>query len=164
MASNSDATPGDQAKHFPSVTRTMLPADSYKGKVVFITGGGTGLGKGMTRKFSELGAKVAIAARRLPLLEAAAAEISSTTGNEVIALQCDIRDPLAVKTAVDQCVEKLGLPDVVVHNAAGNFVSPTERLSANAFKTIIDIVLNGTVYLTLDVGKRMIEQKKGSEH
>lgn len=62
---------------------------------------------------------------------------------------------------VDKCVQELGLPNVVISNAAGNFISPTERLSPNAFKTIIDIVMNGTAYLTLDTGKRMIAAKQG---
>merc|ERR1719391_1945615 len=139
----------------------MLPTDTYKDKVVLVTGGGTGLGKGMSTKFSQLGAKVAIAARRLPVLEAAAAEISKETGNAVLPIQLDIRNPEAVKAAVDKIEAELGLPHVVVHNAAGNFISPTERLSPNAFQTIIDIVLKGTAFLTLDVGKRMIKQKTG---
>ena len=105
----------------------MLPPNSFEGKVVLVTGGGTGLGKGMVKKFSELGAKVAIAARRLPVLEATAAEISSETGNEILPLQLDIRDPQAVAEVVDQIEAKLGLPTVVVNNAAGNFISPTER-------------------------------------
>merc|ERR1719266_206490 len=141
--------------------QTMLPKDSFKNKVVFISGGGTGLGKGMATKFSDLGAKVAIASRRLNVLEDAAKEITEHTGNEVVPIQCDIRDATAVSSAIDTCVEKVGLPYVVINNAAGNFISPTERLSPNAFKTIIDIVLNGTVNLTLDVGKRMIKQGTG---
>ena len=76
-------------------------------------------------------------------------------------LQCDVRDPEAIKKAVDTCVTEFGIPQVVISNAAGNFISPTERLSPNAFKTIFDIVLHGTAYLTLDVGKRMIQSKKG---
>jgi len=150
-----------QAGHFPAMKQTMLPKDSFKNKVVFISGGGTGLGKGMATKFSDLGAKVAIASRRLNVLEDAAKEITEHTGNEVVPIQCDIRDATAVSSAIDTCVEKVGLPYVVINNAAGNFVSPTERLSANAFKTIIDIVLNGTVNLTLDVGKRMIKEQTG---
>merc|ERR1719507_2037855 len=141
--------------------QTMMPKDSYKGKVVFISGGGTGLGKGMATKFSDLGAKVVIASRRLNVLEDAAKEITAMTGNEVIPLQCDVRDSAAVSTTIDSCVEKVGLPNVVINNAAGNFISPTERLSANAFKTIVDIVLNGTAFLTLDVGKRMIAASRG---
>ena len=150
-----------QAKFFPALKETMLPRDTFNGKVVFISGGGTGLGKGMATKFSDLGAKVVIASRRLNVLEAAAKDIMEKTGNEVVPIQCDIRDSIAVSAAVDQCVDKVGLPNVVVNNAAGNFISPTERLSANAFKTIIDIVLNGTVNLTLDVGKRMIKEETG---
>jgi len=139
----------------------MLPKNSYEGKVVLVTGGGTGLGKAMTHKFSELGAKVAIASRRLPVLESAAEEITAATGGVVLPVQLDIRDPAAVKAAVDQIESSLGLPSVIVHNAAGNFISPTERLSANAFQTIIDIVLKGTAFLTLDVGKRLIAKEVG---
>lgn len=150
-----------QARHFKARTDTMLPKGSYEGKVVLVTGGGTGLGKGMSRKFSELGAKVAIASRRLPVLEAAASEITAETGGLVLPVQLDVRDPNAIKEAVDKVVQELGCPDVVIHNAAGNFISPTERLSANAFQTIIDIVLKGTAFLTLDVGKRMIANDSG---
>ena len=139
----------------------MLPPGTYKDKVVLVTGGGTGLGKGMSLKFAQLGAKVAICSRRLPVLEEAAKEISAASGGVVLPVQLDIRDPKAVTAAVDQIEKELGLPSVVVHNAAGNFISPTERLSANAFQTIIDIVLKGTGFLTLDVGKRMIAQDAG---
>lgn len=105
--------------------------------------------------------KVAICSRRLNVLEAAAKEITDKVGGEVLPVQLDIRDPAAVTKAVDTIEAQLGLPTVVVHNAAGNFISPTERLSANAFQTIIDIVLKGTGFLTLDVGKRMIAQDAG---
>ena len=74
----------------------------------------------------------------------------------------DIRSPDLVEQSVQACIQAFGgLPDVVVNNAAGNFISPTERLSANAFKTIIDIVLMGTVNVTINLGKKMIEAKKG---
>jgi len=150
-----------QAKHFPIKKDTMLPPGSFADKVVLVTGGGTGLGKGMSMKFASLGAKVAIASRRLPVLESAASEIKAATGGTVLPVQLDIRDPEAVKVAVDKIEQELGLPTVVVNNAAGNFISPTERLSANAFQTILDIVLKGTAFLTLDVGKRMIKQQSG---
>jgi len=156
-----DYPPEPHAKHFPARADTMLPRGSYEGKVVLVTGGGTGLGKGMSRKFSELGAKVVIASRRLPVLESAAAEISSETGGQVLPLQLDVRDPAAIKEMVDKIELELGLPNVVIHNAAGNFISPTERLSPNAFQTIIDIVLKGTGFLTLEVGKRMIAKESG---
>lgn len=150
------------AKFFPAVKRPMLPAGTFRNKVAFITGGGTGLGKGMAFMLATLGANVAIASRKLDVLQKTSEEISTQTGNKIIPLQMDVRDPTAIKAAVDQCVEKLGLPDVVINNAAGNFISPTERLSSNAWKTIVDIVLNGTAYVTLDIGKRLIAAKKGA--
>jgi len=153
--------PLPQAKHFPIKRETMLPPGSFAGKVVLVTGGGTGLGKGMTTKFAQLGAKVAIASRRLPVLETAAQEIQASTGGTVLPIQLDIRDPGAVTKAVDRIQEELGLPNIVIHNAAGNFISPTERLSANAFQTILDIVLKGTAFLTLEVGKRQIKEATG---
>merc|ERR1719215_2175374 len=115
----------------------------------------------MSLKFSQLGAKVAIAARRQEVLDKAAAEITAQTGNPVLPCSLDIRNPAAIKEVVDKIEAQLGTPTVVVHNAAGNFISPTERLSANAFQTIIDIVLKGTGFLTLDVGKRMIAKDTG---
>jgi len=153
--------PLPQAKYFPAKKDTMLPPGTFAGKVVLVTGGGTGLGKGMSMKFSKLGAKVAIASRRLPVLESAASEIKAATGGTVLPVQLDIRDPEAVKAAVDKIEQELGLPTVVVNNAAGNFISPTERLSANAFQTILDIVLKGTAFLTLETGKRMIKAQSG---
>ena len=80
---------------------------------------------------------------------------------QVFPIQMDVRDPEAITNAVDACVEKFGLPDIVINNAAGNFISPSERLSPNAWRTIIDIVLNGTAYVTLDIGKRLIKAGKG---
>ncbi|XP_062847362.1 2,4-dienoyl-CoA reductase, mitochondrial isoform X2 [Trichomycterus rosablanca] len=151
-----------QAVFFPPSEGVMLPPGTFKNKVAFITGGGTGLGKGMTTALSALGAKCAIASRKLDVLKQTAEEISKQTGNEVYALQCDVRDPASVKAAVDQLVSDVGLPDVVINNAAGNFISPSEKLSANAWRTITDIVLNGTAYITLDIGKRLIAAKKGA--
>ncbi|XP_022096109.1 2,4-dienoyl-CoA reductase, mitochondrial-like [Acanthaster planci] len=141
----------------------MLPSDSFKGKTAFITGGGTGLGKGMATMLSSLGAQVAITSRKLDVLEETAKEISKQTGNPVFPLSADIRDAAAVSAAVDQFVEKTGgLPNVVINNAAGNFIAPTERLSNNAVKAVIDIVLTGTFNVTLDIGKRLIKAKQGA--
>lgn len=75
----------------------------------------------------------------------------------------NVRDPEAVQRAVEECVERCGLPHVVVNNAAGNFISPTERLSSNAFRTIVDIVLNGTANVTLEIGKRLIQEGQGDK-
>jgi len=140
----------------------MLPEKAFDGKVAFITGGGTGLGKGMATMLSQLGARVAIVSRKLDVLQQTADEISSKTGNQVLPVNADVRQPLAVKEAVSLCVDTLGLPDVVINNAAGNFISPTQRLSSNAWQTIIDIVLNGTANVTLDIGKRLITAHKGA--
>ena len=80
----------------------------------------------------------------------------------MFAVQGDVRDPESVKAALDAVEAELGLPNIVINNAAGNFISPFERLSPNAFKTVIDIVLNGTANVTLDVGKRLIKAKQGT--
>ncbi|XP_048385443.1 2,4-dienoyl-CoA reductase, mitochondrial isoform X2 [Stegostoma tigrinum] len=138
----------------------MLPPGTFKGKLAFITGGGTGLGKGMTTALSSLGAECVIASRKLDVLKQTAEEISLQTGNKVHAIQCDVRDPNSVKSTVEQMSKVAGLPDVIINNAAGNFISPSERLSANAFKTIVDIVLNGSAYVTLEIGKELIKAKK----
>ena len=141
----------------------MLPPGTYDGKVAFVTGGGTGLGKGMAEKFADLGATVVISSRKLPNLEKTAEEIISRNPKaNIIPLACDIRDASAVKETVNRMQDLTGqLPSVVVNNAAGNFISPTERLSSNAFKTIVDIVLLGTANVTLEIGKRLIEAEQG---
>ncbi|NWW88496.1 DECR protein, partial [Rhynochetos jubatus] len=151
-----------QAAFFSPLQKVMLPPNAFQGKVAFITGGGTGIGKGMTTALSSLGAQCVIASRKLDVLKGAAEEISSKTGNKVHAIQCDVRDPVSVKNAVAEIIQVAGHPDVVINNAAGNFISPSERLSANAWKTITDIVLNGTAFITLEVGKELIKVQKGA--
>ena len=81
---------------------------------------------------------------------------------QVFPVAADVRDQSQVAAAVDFCEKECGLPDIIINNAAGNFVSPTERLSPNAWKTVIDIVLNGTAFITLDIGKRLIKAQKGN--
>ncbi|KAJ1192965.1 hypothetical protein NDU88_002271 [Pleurodeles waltl] len=151
-----------QASFFPPLQTVMLPPNSFKGKVAFITGGGTGLGKGMTLALSSLGAECVIASRNIDVLKQTANEIASETGNKVHAVQCNVRDPEAVKNAVAELIEVAGHPSVVINNAAGNFVSPFERLSPNAWRTITEIVLNGTAYVTLEIGKELIKAQKGA--
>ncbi|XP_043831324.1 2,4-dienoyl-CoA reductase [(3E)-enoyl-CoA-producing], mitochondrial [Dromiciops gliroides] len=152
----------ERSKFFEPLTRVMLPPNSFQGKVAFITGGGTGLGKGMTTVLSSLGATCVIASRKTDVLKTTAEEISSQTGNKVHAVQCDVRDPEKVKNAVSELIKVAGHPDVIINNAAGNFISPFERLSANAWKSITDTVLNGTAYVTLEIGKELIKAKKGA--
>ncbi len=143
-----------------SHTTSMLPKDSLKDTVILVTGGGSGLGKSMSTYFSSLGAKVVISSRKQERLDEAAAEITKETGGEVLGVACDIRDYAQVEHLRDEINNKWGSPDVVVNNAAGNFISPTERLSANAFDAIIDIVLKGTKNVTLAFGKQWISEKK----
>ena len=84
--------------------------------------------------------------------------------SQVLAVQCDVRDSESVNKAVTSSVETLGLPNIVINNAAGNFIAPTERLSTNAWRTVVDIVLNGTANVTLDVAKRLIAASQGMQH
>ena len=139
----------------------MLPAGAFAGKVALVTGGGTGLGRGMATMLSHLGATVAISSRKLDVLEKTAAEITAETGNPVHAIACNVRDGAMVVEAMDELVAKVGLPDVVINNAAGNFIAPSSRLSPNAFFTIIDTVLNGSAYVTLDLAKRLRDAGRG---
>ncbi|WP_433895932.1 SDR family oxidoreductase [Sphingobacterium mizutaii] len=139
-----------------------LQQDALKGKTVVVTGGGTGLGKAMSDYFSELGANVVITSRKLDVLEETAKEIQGKTGNPVLPVACDIRNTEEIKLVREKAIEIFGQVDVLINNAAGNFISPTERLSANAFSTIIDIVLKGTVNCTLEFGKHWIERKQAA--
>ncbi|WP_459209548.1 SDR family oxidoreductase [Aquimarina rhabdastrellae] len=143
-----------------SYTDKMLRDGALEGKNIVVTGGGSGLGKSMTRYFLELGAKVAITSRNLEKLEKTAKELEEETGGTCIPLQCDVRHYDQVEAMRDKALEALGKIDVLLNNAAGNFISPTERLSANAFDTIIDIVLKGTKNCTLAFGKHWIDTKQ----
>ena len=138
----------------------MLRDDALSGKVVVVTGGGSGLGKAMTTYFLELGAKVAITSRNLEKLQKTAEELSSQTGGECFAVACDVREYDQVVEMHKQVIDALGPVDILLNNAAGNFISPTENLSANAFDTIIDIVFKGTKNCTLVFGKHWIETKQ----
>lgn len=141
-------------------TKKMLRDDALKGKNIIVTGGGSGLGKAMTTYFMELGAKVTITSRNLEKLEHTAKELEAKTQGTCYAIQCDVRHYDQVENMCHQAIEKMGSVDILLNNAAGNFISPTERLSANAFDTIIDIVLKGSKNCTLALGKHWIEQKE----
>ena len=138
----------------------MLKEGSLEGKVILITGGGTGLGKAMGKYFSELGAKLIITSRKLNVLQKTTEEIFNVTKNEVFPFACDVSDFKQVEGLLKASIEKFGKVDVLVNNAAGNFISPTERLSNKAFDTIINIVLKGTYNCTLAFGKYWIENKQ----
>lgn len=141
-------------------TNKMLRDDALADKVIVITGGGSGLGKSMTKYFMELGAKVAITSRNLEKLKGTAKELEEETGGKCLPVQCDVRNYDEVENMLKTVLENYGRADVLLNNAAGNFISPTERLSANAFDTIIDIVLKGTKNCTLAFGKHWIDTKQ----
>ena len=138
----------------------MFDEKLLKGKNIIVTGGGTGLGKSMATRFAELGANLVITSRREGVISEAAKELQKS-GGKVVAIPCDVRDPEQVEAMVEQTVKELGSVDILLNNAAGNFISPTENLSPNAFKTVIDIVLNGTFHCTQAAGKVMRKNKSG---
>lgn len=143
-------------------TAKMLRDNALKGKTIVVTGGGSGLGKAMTRYFLELGAHVAISSRNLEKLQNTAKELEQETGGKCLAVQCDVRHYDQVEAMLKTVLDTFGKVDVLLNNAAGNFISPTERLSANAFDTIIDIVLKGSKNCTLAFGKHWINTKQKS--
>lgn len=144
------------------LTQGALREGSLKGKTILITGGGTGLGRSMGTYFLKLGANLIIISRKLAVLEEAAKEMEEETGGKVLPLACDIRNIEDVEKVIQEGLAHYGSIDGLINNAAGNFISPTERLSSNAFSSIIDIVLKGTVNCTLTLGKHWIAQKQAA--
>ncbi|MCA0931545.1 SDR family oxidoreductase [Lutimonas saemankumensis] len=140
--------------------KPMLRDNALKGEVIIVTGGGSGLGKAMTTYFLELGAKVVISSRNLEKLLTTAKELEEKTGGKVLPVACDVRNYDEVEAMLQETLKAFGKVDALVNNAAGNFISPTERLSANAFDTIIDIVLKGSKNCTLALGKHWIDIKQ----
>ncbi len=137
----------------------MFDPELLKDKRIFITGGGTGLGKSMARRFMELGAELIICGRREQVLEETAEELGKATGGTIHWRALDIRDPEAVEDTVAG-VWAEGPLDALVNNAAGNFLSRTEDLSHRAVDAVIGIVLHGSAYMTLACGKRWIAEKR----
>ncbi len=114
------------------------------GRVALITGGGTGICRGIAHAYARFGADVCIVSRKQDVIDKTAAELRTETGREVLAVAADVRDPDAIARAVAACVDKFGKLDTLVNGAAGNFLAPVASLSPNAFRTVIDIDLNGT--------------------
>ncbi len=138
----------------------MFKAQELNDRVIVVTGGGSGLGKSMTRYFLQLGARVVISSRDLEKLKNTAAELENETGGKVLPLQCDVRNYQEVEQLLQQTLDAFGKVDGLLNNAAGNFISPTERLSARAFDIIIDIVLKGSKNCTLAFGKHWINTRQ----
>lgn len=137
----------------------MFTDPIFTGKNILVTGGGTGLGKAMAIYFSQLGAGVIITSRRQEVLDQTADEIHKLTGNQVLPVASDVRHADQVQAVVRKALNTLGSIDGLINNAAGNFISPTERLSHRAFESIIGIVLQGSINYTMEVGKYWIGEK-----
>jgi NAD(P)-dependent dehydrogenase (short-subunit alcohol dehydrogenase family) len=140
-------------------TQGMLRDGALENKTIIVTGGGTGLGKSMATYFLKLGANVVICSRRLEVLKNTAAELEQLTGGKILSVECDVRKTEEIENVIAKAIEKFGSVEALVNNSAGNFISPTERLSYKAVDTIVDIVLRGTYYFTLALGKYWIENK-----
>ncbi|HEX2203126.1 MAG TPA: SDR family oxidoreductase [Longimicrobium sp.] len=138
----------------------MFRDDLLAGKAVLVTGGGSGLGLSMAKKFASLGARVAITGRNAERLEGAAKEIDPS-GERVMTHAGDVRDFAQVEAMVAAVAERFGGIDVLVNNAAGNFLAATEDLSPGGFNAVVQTVLYGTFNATLAVGRRMIERGVG---
>lgn len=137
----------------PALGSSALPAGTYAGRTVFVTGGGTGLGRAIASEFARLGANLVIASRKPEHLDQAT-EAMTELGAPHLTVTCDIREPEQIAAAFDAAGERFGLPDVLVNNAAANFPVPAEDMSPNAWRTVVDITLNGTYFCAREFGRR----------
>jgi NAD(P)-dependent dehydrogenase (short-subunit alcohol dehydrogenase family) len=135
----------------------MFQPNLLSGKRILITGGATGLGKSMGQRFLELGASLAICGRREAVLNEAAQELRTATGGTVKTFVCDVRNAAGVEAMIESIWQE-GPLDVLVNNAAGNFIARTEELSTGAFEAVIGIVLMGTIHATMACGRRWIKE------
>jgi len=138
----------------------MLKPGSLKDRTIIITGGGTGLGRAMGKYFLELGANLVITSRKKDVLDKTAETLIQETGGKVLAVGCDVRKYEEIDQLIKTTEAEFGQIHAVLNNAAGNFISPTERLSHRAFDIVVDIVLKGTYYTTLAAGKNWIAKKQ----
>ncbi len=137
----------------PPLGASALPAGTYDGVTVLVTGAGTGLGKAIATEFARLGAAIVIASRKPEHLAAGEAAMEAL-GAPVRTMACDIREPDQISAAFDAASDAFGLPDVLVNNAAANFPSPAEDLSPNAWRAVVDITLNGTFFCAREFARR----------
>ena len=136
----------------------MFQKDLLQSRRALITGGGTGLGKATARRFLELGATLYICGRREEVLAQTEKELRQATAGPIHAIPCDVRDAAAVEKMIDT-IWSDGPLDILINNAAGNFLARTEELSLRAFETVIGIVLMGTLHVTLACGKRWLKAR-----
>ncbi len=139
----------------PPEGASALPSGTFDGKTVIVTGGGTGLGKGIAMEFARLGATIAIVSRS-PDHHAAGVTAIEALGAKAIAVGCDVREPDQVTAAFDEIEAVVGLADALVNNAAGNFPTPAEDLSPNGWRAVTRIVLDGTFFCSREFGRRHI--------
>ena len=139
----------------PAVGASALPSDTFAGVSVFVTGAGTGLGKAIAAEFARVGASIVIASRKPEHLDAGR-EAVEAIGAPVLTVACDIRDAEQIAAAFDAAEQRFGLPGVLVNNAAANFPVPAEDMSPNAWRTVVDITLNGTFLCCREFGRRHI--------
>ena len=139
----------------PPLGAHALPLGTFEGETVVVTGGGTGLGKAIALEFARLGARLAILSRGEEHRTAGVRAVEAL-GAKALGVACDIRQPEQVKAAFDAVENALGPPGVLVNNAAGNFPVPAEDLSPNGWRTVVDIVLNGTFLCSREFGRRHI--------
>ncbi|KAJ3015076.1 hypothetical protein HKX48_004794 [Thoreauomyces humboldtii] len=142
-------------------TSSVFLPSLYAGKVAFVTGGGSGICKGMAEALMRHGAKTAIFSRTLPKLQKAASEMTASTGQECLALAGDVRSYVDLQKALKQAHDHFGRIDVVICGAAGNFLATAERISANGFKSVMDIDLIGT-FNTAKAALPYLKETKGS--
>jgi NAD(P)-dependent dehydrogenase (short-subunit alcohol dehydrogenase family) len=136
----------------PPLGASALPAGTYDGQTVVVTGAGTGLGKAIASEFARLGANIVVLSRKAEHLEAADTDIGAL--GEVLTVACDIREPDQIAAAFDAAEARFGLPGVLVNNAAANFPVPAEDMSPNAWRTVVDITLNGTFFVAREFARR----------
>ena len=145
-----------------SLSSLALPKNYYQNKKILITGGGSGLGEQMALHYAKLGGEVTILGRNPQKLDKASREINvlDDVEHNVACYSLDVRDNQAVSNLANSMMVQDKLPDIIINNAAGNFICPTEALSVNGWNTVLDIVLKGTMNMTLEFGKRQIEAQK----
>jgi NAD(P)-dependent dehydrogenase (short-subunit alcohol dehydrogenase family) len=137
----------------------MFQEDLLKGRTIFITGAGTGLGRSMALRFAELGGNLFIVGRREEPLKKTVEDIRGA-GAKAAYFSADVRDFDAVEKAIEAAEKEFGQVDTLVNNAAGNFIARTEKLSPNAFNAVVGIVLQGTFFCTLALGRKWIAKKQ----
>ncbi len=140
----------------------MLPEKTLDGRVAIITGGGTGIGLAIAHEYARLGARLVLASRSPEHLQPAATELRAKhSATQVLTVPTDVRIPEQVDALCQKALEQFGSVDILVNNAAGNFICPAEKLSPNGWNAVVNIVLNGTFYCSRAAGLHMIASGRG---